>query len=376
MESEYYFQQNIESIIDDIEHLVRADSPSSNKQLADQCREVIQGMFESYFNRKAKEIEMTEVGNHLLFTYGEVEEQILLVGHYDTVWEPGQLRYRETSDKIYGPGVLDMKSSIVSAIWFLKFVHEKQIPLKRKIVFFKNSDEEIGSYTSKPYLQAEANKSSAAFILEPPVVGTGALKTSRKGTARYTLSIKGIAAHAGNNPQEGVSAITEAAKQIIQINAQANLDKGTTINIGMMEGGGKLNVIPNEAHLGIDVRASTIDEQKRIDLYFKQLKAIDQRIQIEVKGGINRPPMIKTAKSAYLFQIAEDEAEHLGIPLQEAKVGGASDGNFTSQLCATLDGLGFIGDGIHANHEHILKAHIVERMALLTNTVLEFLKDE
>ena len=376
VESEYYFQQNLESIIDDIERLVRADSPSSNKQLSDQCKEVIQGMFESYFERKAQEIEMTEVGNHLVFTYGEVAEQVLLVGHYDTVWEPGQLNYYETSDKIYGPGVLDMKASIVSAIWLLKFIHEKHIPLKRKIVLFINSDEEIGSFSSRPYLQAEAKKSSAAFILEPPVVGTGALKTSRKGTSRYLLTFKGIAAHAGNNPQEGVSAITEAAKQIIQINSQANIDKGTTINIGMMEGGGKFNVIPNEAHLGIDVRASSTEEQNRIDVFFKQLKAIDKRIQIEVEGGINRPPMIKTAKSAYLFQIAEEEAEHLGIPLKEAKVGGASDGNFTSQLCATLDGLGFIGDGIHAKHEHILKAHIAERMALLTNTVLEFINED
>lgn len=375
MSAEFYFKQHLETIIDDIERLVRADSPSKNKECADQCKEVLQGLFQTYFNKRADEFEMEHVGNHLKFTLGEVKEQILLVGHYDTVWEPNQLPFRETSDKIYGPGILDMKSSLISAIWLLKYIHDHHIPLKRKVVFFINSDEEIGSYTSRPILEQEAAKSEAAFILEPPVVGTGALKTARKGTSRYLLNIKGVAAHAGNNPQDGVSAIKEAAKQILNIDAQANQDAGTTINIGMIEGGGKLNVVPNEAQLGIDVRATSKEEQLRIDSFFEDLQAIDGRVEIEVEGGINRPPMVKTAQSKRLFLIAEEEAEELGFELKEAKVGGASDGNFTSQLCPTLDGLGFLGDGIHAEHEHILRDSIVERMALLTNTVLEYMID-
>ena len=374
-QAEYYFTQHLNSIIEDIERLVRAESPSKNKTLADQCKDVLQSLFETYFNKPAVEYEMAEVGNHLTFSLGDVEEQVLLVGHYDTVWEPNQLEYRETSDKIYGPGILDMKASLISAIWLLKYIHDHQIPLKRKIVLFINSDEELGSVTSRPILEREAAKSEAAFILEPPVVGTGALKTARKGTSRYKLNIKGISAHAGNNPQDGVSAIKEAAKQILNIDAQANQDAGTTINVGMVEGGGKLNVIPNEAHLGIDVRAQTKAEQLRIDSFFERLQAMDTRVDIEVLGGINRPPMEKTAGTERLFQIAEEEAEELGFQLKEAKVGGASDGNFTSQLCPTLDGLGFLGDGIHAEHEHILRDAIVERMALLTHTVLEYMVD-
>lgn len=374
MDSKAYFELHLESIIDDIERLVRADSPSSNKKLANQCKEVIQGMLQSYFHYQAEEIEMENVGNHLKFTYGEVEDQVLLVGHYDTVWNEGQLSYYQTSDKIYGPGILDMKSSIVSAIWFIKYLHEFHIPLQRKVVLFINSDEEIGSMSSRPFIELEAKKSSAAFVLEPPVVGTGALKTARKGTSRYKLNIKGRSAHAGNNPQDGVNAITEAAKQIIKIDALANKDKGTTINVGMVEGGGKLNVIPNEAHLGIDVRAASLDEQMRVNEFFEHIHAVDQRIEIEVEGGINRPPMNKSNESAYLYKIAKEEADRLGIALQEARVGGASDGNFTAQLCPTLDGFGFIGDGIHAEHEHIKCQHITERMALLTNTVLEFIR--
>ena len=374
-QAEYYFTQHLNSIIHDIERLVRAESPSQNKELADQCKDVLQSFFQTYFNKRAVEYEMTQVGNHLAFSLGDVQDQILLVGHYDTVWEPNQLEYRETSDKIYGPGILDMKASLISAIWLLKYIHDYQIPLKRKIVLFINSDEEIGSVTSRSILEREAAKSEAAFILEPPVVGTGALKTARKGTSRYKLNIKGVSAHAGNNPQDGVSAIKEAAKQILNIDAQANQDAGTTINVGIVEGGGKLNVIPNEAHLEVDVRAQTKAEQYRIDSFFERLQAMDARIDIEVEGGINRPPMEKTAESKRLFQIAEEEAEELGFQLKEAKVGGASDGNFTSQLCPTLDGLGFLGDGIHAEHEHILRDAIIERMALLTHTVLEYMVD-
>lgn len=375
MEAYEYFLRNEEEIIDDIKDLVMAESPSLKKELADQCKEVLQGLFKSYFGKKAQEMVMENVGNHLKFTYGAGNGQVLLVGHYDTVWEPGALEYREVSDKIYGPGILDMKASLISAIWFLKYVDDFNISLKKKIVFFINSDEEIGSTTSRPYLEAEAAKSTAAFILEPPVAGTGDLKTARKGTSKYLLTLQGTAAHAGNNPQEGVSAIKEAAKQILDIEGLTDYDKGTTLNVGMIQGGGKLNVVPNEAHLGVDVRAATKEEQQKIDDYFDHLAPHDERVEIEVEGGINRPPMERTRQTAQLFEVAKEEAQELGVSLREAKVGGGSDGNFTAPLVRTLDGLGLVGDGIHAEHEHIEKAHIAERFALLTKTVLEVLEE-
>lgn len=375
MDAITFFQLNEVNIIDDMELLVKASSPSSNKQLADSCKEVLQGLFRAYFDRIAEVIEMEEVGDFLKFTYGEGREQILLVGHYDTVWEPGQLEYHETSDKVYGPGILDMKGSLVSAIWTLKYFHDYEIPLKKRIVLFINSDEEIGSTFSRPYLEAEAKASESAFILEPPVVGTGDLKVARKGTSRYLLNIEGRAAHAGNNPYDGVSAITEAAKQILKINEQANPSKGTTINVGLVNGGGKLNVVPNEAEVGIDVRAATKEEQDRVNTFFEGLRAHDARVQIEVEGGINRPPMECTQKSQELFAIAKEEAEELGFKVDDAKVGGSSDGNFTAPIVRTLDGMGLLGDGIHAEHEHILKAHLAQRMALLTNTILGVMEE-
>lgn len=375
MEVLKFFQQNEENIIDDIELLVKASSPSENKQLADSCKEVLQRLFRTYFDRIAQEIKMEEVGDFLKFTLGEGTEQILLVGHYDTVWDPGQIEFFETSDKVYGPGVLDMKGSLVSAIWTLKYFHDYEIPLKMKVVLFINSDEEIGSIHSRPYLEAEAKVSKAAFILEPPVVGTGDLKIARKGTSRYLLNIEGVAAHAGNNPYNGGSAITEAAKQILNINEQANPDKGTTINVGLVQGGGKLNVVPNEAEIGIDVRASTKEEQQRVDEFFEKLESFDTRVNVEVEGGINRPPMESTKKSKELFDIAQEEAEVLGFEVNDAKVGGASDGNFTAPIVRTLDGMGLVGDGIHEEHEHIVKEHLTERMALLANTLLEVMNE-
>lgn len=375
MDAYEYFLSCEEEIIDDIKHLVMAESPSLQKELADQCKEVLQGLFKTYFGRKAQEMVMTEVGNHLKFTYGDSAEQVLLVGHYDTVWEKGAIAYREVSDKIYGPGILDMKASLISAIWLLKYVEEFKIPLKKKIVLFINSDEEIGSTTSRTFLEAEAAKSTAAFIVEPPVVGTGDLKTARKGTSKYLLTLKGHSAHAGNNPQEGVSAIREAAKQILDIEGLTDYDKGTTLNVGMMQGGGKLNVVPNEAHLGVDVRAATKKEQRKINHYFAQIEPHDERVQIEVEGGINRPPMERTYQTAQLFEIAKEEAQELGMNLREAKAGGGSDGNFTAPLVRTLDGLGLVGDGIHAEYEHIKKEHIAERFALLTKTVLEVMEE-
>ena len=375
MESIDYFQAHMDDIIDDIKMLVKADSPSTNKELAEHCKEVLQGLFKTYFGQKAHEFTMDIVGNHLKFTYGNQQPQVLLVGHYDTVWERGKIEYRETDDKIYGPGVLDMKSSLISAIWCLKYIQDMNIELKKKIVLFINSDEEIGSHLSREFIEAEAKKSIAAFILEPPVVGTGALKTERKGTANYLLTIKGVAAHAGNNPEDGVSAITEAARQILNIEQQNDYEEGTTLNVGMVQGGGKLNVVANEAKLGVDVRAETKEEQHRIDDFFEELESENERIDIYVEGGINRPPMEKTAKSEELFEIAQEEAEELGFDVEEASVGGGSDGNFTAQIVRTLDGLGLVGDGIHAEHEHIEKAHIAERFALLTNTVLEVIDE-
>lgn len=375
MEAFDYFTAHEREIIEDIKRLVLADSPSQNKELLDLCKEKIQEIFYEYFQVKATEYAMEHNGNHLRFEIGEGTEQILMIGHYDTVWDKGALPFREEEDKIFGPGILDMKSGLVSAIWFFKYVQKFNLPLKKRVVFFMNSDEEIGSPTSRALIEEEAKKSIAAFILEPAVTVSGELKIARKGTSRYLLNIEGLASHAGNNPGDGVSAITEAARQILTIEALNDNDKGTTLNIGMVQGGGKLNVIPDEAHIGIDVRSVTKEEQERIDDYFEDLVPNDKRTKIEVDGGINRPPMERDEESDELFKIAQEEAEELGFDVEKADVGGASDGNFTALYTPTLDGLGLVGDGIHAENEHILKAYLVERFALLTKTLLEVVNE-
>lgn len=375
MEAVDYFTKHEQDIIEDMKRIVMADSPSQNKELLDQCKEQLQAIFHEYFGIRAMEYAMEHNGNHLRFEMGEGQEQILMIGHYDTVWDRGVLSYRVEDDKIYGPGILDMKSGLVSAIWFFKYVKQFNLPLKRRVVFFLNSDEEIGSPTSRALIEEEAKKSMAAFILEPAVNVSGDLKIARKGTSRYLLSIKGLASHAGNNPRDGVSAITEAARQILAIEGLNDFDKGTTLNVGMVQGGGKLNVVPDEAHIGVDVRSVTKEEQERIEDYFEELEPHDDRIELEIDGGINRPPMERDEESEELFEIAQEEAEELGFEVEEAEVGGASDGNFTSLHTPTLDGMGLVGDGIHAEHEHILKDQIVERFALLTNTLLEVVNE-
>ena len=370
-----YFTSHEQDIIQDIKRLVLADSPSQNKELLDRCKEVIQSLFFEYFHVKAQEYTMEYNGNHLRFEFGEGMDQILLVGHYDTVWDKGALPFRIEEDKIFGPGILDMKSGLVSAIWFFKYVQKFNLPLKKRVVFFLNSDEEIGSPTSRPLIEEEAKKSMAAFILEPAVAVSGELKIARKGTSRYLLNIKGRASHAGNNPRDGISAIKEAAHQILNIEALNDFDKGTTLNVGMVQGGGKLNVIPDEAHIGVDVRSVTKVEQNRIDDYFEHIQPTDPRTDIAIDGGINRPPMERDEESEELFEVAQEEAEELGFDVEEATVGGASDGNFTSVYTPTLDGLGLVGDGLHAEHEHILRAHMIERISLLTNTLLEIVNE-
>ncbi|MER2105956.1 MAG: M20 family metallopeptidase [Solibacillus sp.] len=371
MQAKDYFAQHEKDILEDIKRLVLADSPSQNKELLDQCKNVIQNMFHENFKRRAQEFVMTHNGNHLRFEVGEGKEQVLIMGHYDTVWDEGVLPYRVEPDKIYGPGILDMKSGLISALWLLKYVQKFNKPLKRRIVFLINSDEEIGSPTSRKLIEEEAAKSVAAFVLEPAVVGSGALKTGRKGTSKYLLTFHGIAAHAGNNPLDGASAIVEAAEQILAVEQLNDYDKGTTLNVGLMEGGGKLNVIPNRAHLGIEVRSKTSMEQNRIHDYFVQLQPKNPRIQMTMEGGINRPPMEQDEDNLELFEVAKGVAAELGFSIGDALVGGASDGNFASQFAPTLDGLGLVGEGLHAMHEHIERKYIVDRFALLTNTVLK-----
>ncbi|MCM3576481.1 M20 family metallopeptidase [Mesobacillus subterraneus] len=366
-----FMEDHLQEILDDIKFLVECDSPSLDKKLVDQCGERIQELLFRYFGKRAEVMEEEKYGNHLKFEFGEGDETILILSHFDTVWEPGDLEFKIEGDRAYGPGILDMKGGLVQAIWAIKAIKELHIPLSKKIVFLFTSDEEVSSPTSRYVIEEIAKDCHYALVTEPPVVRTGALKTARKGSARYYIDITGKAAHAGNNHHEGASAIQEAAKAIDFLESLTDYDVGTTVNVGFVKGGGKLNVVADHAEIGIDVRAGTSEEQERMDEIIHGLTPFTEGTSIDVRGGISRPPMERSQDIKNLFQTAKEAAKEEGIKLKEASVGGGSDGNLTANMgIPTLDGLGAIGDGIHARNEHIIISQIPERAAFFTNLLI------
>lgn len=360
-----YLKDREHAILADVERVVKAESPTQDKEAVNRCGEVFQSLFKEYLGVTAEVIPMDATGNHLRFTYGEGNEQILILGHMDTVWDIGRLSYRVEGNKAYGPGIFDMKSGIIQSLWALRACKELGIALRKKIVFLCTSDEEVGSASSRALIEEEAEKSEAVLVVEPAVAHTGALKTSRKGVGRFSMKIKGKASHSGNNHEEGISAVEEMAHQILFLQGLTDYSKGTTINVGVATGGNRSNVVPEHAVLEIDVRVTSLDQAERITNEIRQAKTYLAGTSLQVSGGITRPPMERTARTGQLFQIAKECGDELGITLAEAAVGGGSDGNFTAALgVPTLDGLGPMGDGPHAEYEHILIDQLPIRAAL------------
>jgi glutamate carboxypeptidase len=270
--------------------------------------------------------------------------------------------WREHAGKLSGPGVLDMKAGIVMALTAISVLRELQ--LSRPITLLINSEEEIGSPVSRPITEKLAKESSAVFVLEP-AQGI-ALKTARKGIGNYSLHVTGVGAHSGVDFERGHSAVLELARQIETISAFTDLKTGLTVNCGVIAGGTRSNVIAAEAHAEIDVRIARAGDAAKVDRLFRRLKPIDKACKLTITGGLNRPPMERKAGTIALFKQAKKLAADLGFQLDEASTGGGSDGNFTAALgIPTLDGMGAIGAGAHAAHEHILTEHVVPRTALL-----------
>lgn len=365
-----YMTTHMKEIQQDILTLVKKESPSIDRDAANECKEAIQQLLMREFQQRAEEFPQQECGSHLRFEYGAGAEQLLLIGHYDTVWKKGIFPIKQQGDKLYGPGILDMKSSIVMAIWALKACRELMIEMPYKIVCIFNSDEEIGSKTSRELIKAEAKKSKVVLVLEPPEA-SGALKTSRKGILSYDIEIIGKAAHAGNAFTLGVSAIFEAAKQIEHLSHLTDLELGTTVNIGTIQGGSAKNVVPERVQLGVDVRVLTKHQQSHIERIFKQLKPTRKDITLTVIGGVDRPPMPRLDSTEHIFDETYAIAGELHYIVKQIAAGGGSDANFTSELAPTLDGLGVIGEGMHASNEHIVLSEIPKRFALLTKLLTE-----
>jgi len=315
-------------------------------------------------------VDVPDFGQHLVIRAFQKQDQILMVGHTDTVHSRGSLSerpWRREAGKIYGPGIFDMKANCALAIEVLRTLVELQATPAHGVTLVLTCDEEVGSLSGWPFIErvAKAQPVRCAFVMEPPASG-GRVKTSRKGTGIFAIKVEGKAAHAGLEPEKGASAILELARQTEQLHAINHSGSGITLNVGVVQGGTRSNVVAAEAHGEIDVRFSTTAESEEIERILSSLKPIDDRTKVFVSGGINRPPMERTAAVVELFEKARAIAADLDFDLGEAQVGGASDGNFLAALgIPVLDGLGISGDGAHAVHEHIEADDISRRGALI-----------
>lgn len=296
------------------------------------------------------------------------ERTLLLLGHTDTVHPRGTLAerpWRESEGRIYAPGVFDMKASCAVALWALRSLETLGLAPRRPITLLLTCDEESGSQSGRALVEEEARRAEYVLVLEPPA-SEGRAKTARKGTGLFTLRVEGRAAHAGLEPEKGVSAILELARQIERVSALARPELGTTVNVGTIKGGTHANVVAAEASAEINIRFSMTDEALRVENSLRELRPFDERARLKLDGGINRPPMERTQAVVELFEKARRVASAFDFELGEMSVGGASDGNFAAACGATvLDGLGVEGDGAHAAHEHILTANVSLRGALL-----------
>jgi glutamate carboxypeptidase len=350
-----------------IEALVRAESPTDDKAAVDRCGAELAARL-THMGARVVTISTATAGNHLRAEFGDGAGQILLLGHFDTVWRVGQLDdmpFVRRDDRLHGPGVLDMKAGISIAMLATRAVLAVAPPRETRIVMLWTTDEETGSGTSRALVETEARRSAAVLVLEPALPG-GVLKTRRKGCGEYELVVRGQAAHAGVDPGKGVSAVRELARQVLAIEALQDLDNGVSVNVGLVSGGTRPNVVAAEARAIIDVRAPTAADAARVDAAMRRLTPQLPGATLSIEGGFDRPPMERTPGVARLFDVARTAAADVGQPIAEGATGGGSDGNFCAAMgVPTLDGLGALGDGAHALSEHVLVPSLAPRAALV-----------
>lgn len=348
--------------------LVSHESPSTNKIALDRCGSYLATRL-SEAGASVSRIPAGATTDHVLAHWAGAGPPVLLVGHFDTVWPVGQLAQMpiiESDGKLFGPGVLDMKAGLgiatLAARALAEVVPEAQRP---RVSLLATSDEEVGSRTSRETIERLARESVAVLVLEPALPG-GAVKTARKGVGEFVIEAHGVSAHAGANPSAGASAVHELAHQVTTIEGWNDPGRGITINVGIVDGGLRSNVVAERARAVVDVRIAKLTDAAPIERAFAALTPANPRVRLEVTGSINRPPMERTAGVAKLYELARDVARSAGVDLAEGATGGASDGNFTAALgIPTLDGLGATGDGPHALHEHVIINDLTERAALV-----------
>ena len=358
-------------MLDLLREITLLESPSTEKAPADRCCGFLadQWMLRGGIIHILKQARR---GNHLRVvwppTANRPKGQLLVLGHYDTVYPTGSLGkmpFRIAGGRVFGPGTFDMKAGIVQAMFAFEALQALKIPVTKNVIFLWTSDEEIGSESSRSIIEAEAKRSDAVFVLEPSLGPRGLLKTSRKGVGQAEIVVRGRASHAGLNPEKGVNAIHELAAQIARIERWNNLRRGVTINADIVEGGSRTNVIADHAKATLDLRAWRVSDMHALESRLHSLKPVHRGAKLEITGGLDRPPL-ERKHSAGLFTRAKSLAKQLGLTVGEAAAGGGSDGNFTGALgVPTLDGLGAVGDGAHSPHEHVMVKTMPQRAALL-----------
>ena len=359
-----------DDILATLRHLVELESFSSDKESIDALGRYITCRLED-LGAMVQVVPQPIQGDHLLADFGEGSEQVLILCHIDTVWPTGttnQRPFRVEGDHAYGPGILDMKAGIAVTLHALQSMRALERMPNRRVRLLFNTDEELGSPTSRALIEEEAKKSVHVFCLEPSFGPHGALKTARKGVGMFTVKITGRAAHAGNDPQNGISAVEELAHQVLKLHSLTNFDTGTTVNAGVVRGGTVRNQVAPEAEALIDLRVESMAEADKAVEAILGLSPVLPGASVKVDGGMNRPPMERTPDTARLFEAARKMASDAGIELTETQVGGGSDGQFAAAVgVPTLDGLGGVGEGPHADHEYIKVSALPERVALLAS---------
>jgi glutamate carboxypeptidase len=348
---------------------VEIESPSGSKANVDRMA----AFFASEFKRSGGRVRVLPHPSAGAAVYAEFWggvrglKPVLLLGHHDTVWDLGTIKkmpFTVRNGRAYGPGVLDMKSGLICGLWAIRALQALGVRPRGPVHFFLNPDEEVSSIAFHDTIKAQAKRARTVLVLEP-AAARGALKTARKGVGEFQITVQGRAAHAGTNPGAGVNAVSELARQILRIEELADPGRGLTLNVGVIHGGTRSNVIPERAYASVDVRVSRRSDAELVERRVHSLKPIHPEARLEIHGGVKRPPM-ERAQAANLFRQARELGRRLGMQLDEASTGGGSDGNFTAALgIPTLDGLGGVGHGAHARHEHILIRELPRRSALL-----------
>lgn len=365
-----YLRDHQNDMVALLAQLVAMESPTDHKPSLDRLAAFLADQSRA-LEAQVDMLPQSQAGNHVRARWSGrgVAGGALLLCHMDTVWNLGTLAERPVrieEGELYGPGAFDMKGGIVIALWAMRALYELGLQPGRPVTLLITSDEETGSHTSRPIIEAEALKHDVVFVLEPAEPPHGSLKTWRKGVGGYRISVAGRAAHAGADHKKGRNAIEELAHQILTIQNFTDYQAGTTLNVGVVSGGTRSNVVPAEAWAQVDVRVMNAEEAARIEAKMQGLKPHLPGTTVQVSGSIGRPPMVRTPQIAALFFQAKALAAEVGFEVTETGTGGGSDGNLTAALgVPTLDGMGVVGDGGHAIHEHVVISSLPERAALL-----------